>query len=275
MDMARTEDSINIRKGMSRVAITLALEGRWSEACQANRQILDLCPTDVDTLNRLGKALLELGQYPEAQDAFEHAITISPYNSITQKNLERLSYLHHATPVLQSAKPVSSYPFIEDGGRSKVTVLQSPAPCEILAKMTPGDEVTLVNRLSRLAIENQDGEYLGQIEPKLSLRIARMTKEGNRYSAGITKISHSNVSVIIWETYRHPKLNGTPSFPVSDTSNYIPQISNFISNYDAVNDEDEEEYTVEWPDTTDSFSISHHDIRTTKSLTNQEEPEED
>ena len=185
MDMIRTEDSTKVRKEMSRRAITLALEGRWSEACQANRQILQLCPNDVDTLNRLGKALLELGRYTEAGDAFEQAITFSPYNSITKKNLERLSHLHHAAPVPQSTKPVAPHPFIQDGGRSRVTVFQTPTPYEVLAKMTPGDEVTLVNGPNRLVVESQDGAYLGQVEPKLARRLTRLIDGGNRYNAGI------------------------------------------------------------------------------------------
>ena len=205
MDMIRTEDIPKARKEMSRRAITLALEGRWLEACQPNRQILLLCPDDVDALNRLGKALLELGQYTEARETFEQAISFSPYNSITKKNLERLSHLHNTVPVLQSTKPVAPHPFIQDGGRSRVTVLQTPAPYEVLAKMTPGDEVTVANGPNRLVVENQSGEYLGQVEPKLAMRLTRLINGGNRYNAGIAKINYPEVSVIIWVSYRHPR----------------------------------------------------------------------
>ena len=275
MDMIRTEDITKARKEMSRRAITLALEGRWLEACQPNRQILQLCPDDVDALNRLGKALLELGQYTEARETFEQAIGFSPYNAITKKNLERLSHLHNTVPVLQSTKPVAPHPFIQDGGRSRVTVLQTPAPYEVLAKMTPGDEVTVANGPNRLVVENQSGEYLGQVEPKLAMRLTRLINGGNRYNAGIAKINYPEVSVIIWVSYRHPDLSGISSFPASGKGDYTPPMRDTLLNYDLGGELDEVEFGLEWQEADEPSSDGEASIPTTKPLNEEEEAEEE
>jgi hypothetical protein len=41
-------------------ARALAVAGRWEDAAQLNREILQNFPRDIDALNRLGKALTEL-----------------------------------------------------------------------------------------------------------------------------------------------------------------------------------------------------------------------
>ena len=58
--------SISQESGIQRYAkeaIALAMQGRWEEAVAANRAILELFPEDVDAYNRLGSALMELGEY--------------------------------------------------------------------------------------------------------------------------------------------------------------------------------------------------------------------
>ena len=50
------------------------MEGRWEAATEVNRSILDLFPEDMEAFNRLGKALLESGDYIEARSAFTQAL---------------------------------------------------------------------------------------------------------------------------------------------------------------------------------------------------------
>ena len=75
------------KNDLTRQAVALAMESRWEEAVEVNRAILDDFPTDLETCNRLGKALSELGQNVEARKAFERALSISPNNPIAKKNL--------------------------------------------------------------------------------------------------------------------------------------------------------------------------------------------
>ncbi|HJW88869.1 MAG TPA: tetratricopeptide repeat protein, partial [Dehalococcoidia bacterium] len=61
------EDEARLRRLRAREAIALAMQSRWEEALEANRAIIEAFPTNVDAYNRLGRALMELGRYPEAR----------------------------------------------------------------------------------------------------------------------------------------------------------------------------------------------------------------
>ncbi len=63
---------------LTKEAIALATQGRWQEAMEINNEIIQACPEDVNAYNRLGKALIELGRYEEARDAFGRALEIAP-----------------------------------------------------------------------------------------------------------------------------------------------------------------------------------------------------
>jgi len=71
-------------------AIALAAESRWLEAVVANKHILSVAPDDVNALNRLGRASMEVGQYEGARDAYARTLVLSPSNTIAQKNLARV-----------------------------------------------------------------------------------------------------------------------------------------------------------------------------------------
>ena len=89
----QAEDRAKAKKQQADLAIQLALRGRWAEAAQLNRSIIDSFPTDVDAFNRLGKAMTELGRYGEAREAYMKALEIDPLNTIARKNLARLATL--------------------------------------------------------------------------------------------------------------------------------------------------------------------------------------
>ena len=210
---AQTEERAKLRREKSKEAIGLALKGQWEAATAVNRSILELFPDDVEALNRLGKAFLELGRYSEARIAFERATKLAPYNAISKKNLERLAHLQEAAPLPKQGKVVTPYLFIEESGKSGMTPLHRPAPGIVLAKMAAGDSVKLEAREHVLVVENSSAEYLGQVEPKLGMRLIRLMKGGNRYDAAIISVNRQDVSVIIWEAYRHPSLDNVCSFP--------------------------------------------------------------
>ena len=93
MDLMQVEDKAKLIKDKTKEAIALALEGQWERAVSVNREILRMAPEDVEALNRLGKALMELGRYREARDAYAEALRVDPMNTIAQKNLAKLTKL--------------------------------------------------------------------------------------------------------------------------------------------------------------------------------------
>ena len=246
MDTTRSEIRTKLRRDLSREAIALALEGHWGKAIEVNRRTLQIFPEDVDAMNRLGKAYLEMGQYSAARTAFESAARIAPHNTIAKKNLDRLAHLQDSAPAQVQGKVVTPYLFIEESGKSGVTVLHNSAPRQVLGKMAAGDAVKLVSQANVLVVENNHGDCVGQVEPKLGMRLMRLMKGGNRYDAAIVNISRQQISIIISETHRHPDLGNVYSFPTKSKEEYRVYWKDARLRYDIDSElEQDEEYTAD------------------------------
>ena len=70
MTMLRTDERPKYKKERAKRAIALAMESRWAEAVTANMALVADFPDDLESYNRLGKALMELGRIGEAKRAF-------------------------------------------------------------------------------------------------------------------------------------------------------------------------------------------------------------
>jgi tetratricopeptide (TPR) repeat protein len=228
-----------LKRERTQEAISFAMQGRWDEAIAANQSIIEVFPNDINAFNRLGKALTEKGQYEEAIDAYNRAIGIDPKNSISRKNLRRLSLLKEKQPAPSEDRPKAiSRTFIEETGKAGVARLDQLAAREVLVKMAAGDIVKLKLKRQRLVVENEDGEYLGQLESRISTRLAKLIKGGNKYSAAIASLSDSVVKVIITEIYQHPKQVGRPSFPAKINDGFRSYVKGSILKYE-IGDEEE------------------------------------
>jgi tetratricopeptide (TPR) repeat protein len=194
-------------------AIALAMQGRWEEAVAANRAILELSHEDVDAYNRLGRALMELGEYAAAKEAYERALELDPYNRIAKKNLNRLSYLVELSPPPMDRHKVVFDIFVEETGKAGVVHLVHLAPKAIVAQMAPGQQVSLQAEGQKLIVSSGHGEYLGEVEPKHGLRLAKLIMGGNQYIAAINSLGEDAVKVTIREAYQHPSQAGRLSFP--------------------------------------------------------------
>lgn len=238
-----------LRRRRSKEAIDLAMRGQWEEAVVANRSIIDIFPKDIDAYNRLGKALTELGQYAEAREAYSQALRIDPRNAIARKNLRRLLLLKEAelSPEGDHSK-AAPHVFIQEMGKAKVASLRQLAPREVLARLAAGDRVYLRPKGQSLIIEKDNGDYLGEIEPRIGARISKLMEGGNRYTAAITSLGDSEVRVIIKEIFQHPSQAGRPSFPVKGRGDFRPDVRDSILRYELEEEEafDESGYPVEW-----------------------------
>jgi tetratricopeptide (TPR) repeat protein len=237
-----SEEKIRLRRQLVDQAIKLALQSQWEEAVATNRTLLSQFPHDPEALNRLGKALSELGQYAEAKKAYAEALEINPANTIARKNLERLSHLgneadNHAPPA--AAERIDPRLFIEETGKTGFTKLVNIAPPEELAKLTSGDQVYFHAEGHTLYVRNARGEDIGQVEPRLANRLINFMEGGNRYAAAITDLNEHQVRVIVRETYQHPNMLGRVSFPAQGTGETIrPYIKDSVLRYDRDDEED-------------------------------------
>jgi tetratricopeptide (TPR) repeat protein len=237
-----SEEKIRLRRQLVDQAIKLALQSQWEEAVATNRTLLNQFPHDPEALNRLGKALSELGQYAEAKKAYAEALEINPANTIARKNLERLSHLgneadNHTPPV--ATERIDPRLFIEETGKTGFTKLVNIASPEELARLTSGDQVYFHVDGRTLHVRNARGEDIGQVEPRLANRLINFMDGGNQYAAAITDLNEHQVRIIVRETYQHPNMLGRVSFPAQGTGETIrPYIKDSVLRYDRDDEED-------------------------------------
>jgi tetratricopeptide (TPR) repeat protein len=200
---------------LTQQAIQSALDSRWDDAVQMNRELLRIVQPNPETLNRLGKALGELGRYSEAKKAYGDSLQLNPENTIARKNIERLSLLSEDAAIADGtpAERIDPRLFIEEIGKTGVTALVNPAPRTVLAKVNAGDQVHLKVDGNALLVQNARGETIGQVEAVLANRLLKLMAGGNRYAAAITELTNREVRIIIRETYQHASQLGKVSFP--------------------------------------------------------------
>ena len=238
----REEDKARLRRKASQEAISLAMQSRWQEAVTVNQGIIELFPTDIDAYNRLGRAFMELGEFAKAKEAYSRGLELDPNNAIAQKNLQRLSLLPASkVKVKEERREVAPDLFIGEMGKAGVVNLQNLAPGEVLARMAAGNQVDLKVRGQRLIIENEQGEYLGLVEPPHGFRLARLIEGGNKYTAAIVNIDNNTARVIIREVFQHPNQIGRPSFPVRAVEGFQPHVKDTLLRHEAVEEEALEE----------------------------------
>jgi tetratricopeptide (TPR) repeat protein len=260
------DERARLRKQMSDQAIKLAVNSRWDEAAGLNRDYLRLFGEESDGLNRLGKALSELGQMTEARKAYGRTLEIEPGNTIARRNLDRLAGLQDAIGSSQPASQLDTRLFIEETGKSTTATLQAVDTGQS-ALVDAGDLVELRAQGKAVNVHNIAGDYIGMVEPRIGLRLAKMMAAGNRYSAAMVTVA-DEFKVMLREEFQHPTQIGKVSFPqgrVSPIRAYTRR--NLLRGEDMEFPEDdeyvEEEETDEWSDSSGDSDHAHEvDVET-------------
>jgi Tetratricopeptide repeat. len=216
MTLGETDSTGRQRRHLSDLSIMQSTQGEWEEAVATNRQLIEL-GGDTDTYNRLGKALAELGRHPEALEAYEQALERDATNRIAERNIARLRVIVAGEAVaVGDGKPekASAAHFIEEMGKTGHARLINSPPARQLASLSPGHAVEL--KLDGGLLGARVGELeIGQVEPRVGTRLAKLIKGGNRYEAAITTVDRAEVRIIIHEVFAHPANSGKVSFPGS------------------------------------------------------------
>lgn len=249
MTQFQADERSKFRRTQSERAIQLAMQSKWAEAVDVNRAILEVFPNDVDALNRLGKALTELGRYTDAREAYNRAITVDPNNTIARKNLTRLQQIDKVEGAeVERTDRVDPKIFIEETGKTGFTSLVRLAGRDVIAKLSAGDQVYLRADGTQLRVENARGERIGDVEPRLALRLLNLMRTGNQYAAAITNLDDNQVRIIIKETFQDPRNVGKVSFPTKATDAFRAYTRESLLRYDTEDEEGDEfdEWGAEW-----------------------------
>lgn len=239
MAIYQSEDRLRIKRIRAEKAIQLAMQNRWAEAAEINRQIIELFPDDVDSQNRLGKALMEMGRYREAREAYTEASRLDPTNTIAARNLQRLERLVDEQGDAVAPTPVDPRLFIEESGKTVVTMLSDIAEPAVVVKLNAGDTLTLEPEGNIVRLVDQIGNIVGQLEPKLAKRVLKLLQSGNKYSAAVTGADEQFVRVIVREVSRDPSMGRRPSFPMAmPPEQFRAYLKDSLVRYDLDEDED-------------------------------------
>jgi hypothetical protein len=243
-----------LKRKLSQEAVNLAVKGEWERATEVNIAILESFPTDVEAMNRLVKALIETGSYVDAEATLNQVREIAPYNNIAKKNRARLDQLT-ANPDLAKSEiskqartaASASQTFIEESGKSATTVLRNSNSLrnsngrKTTVHLSPSDPVVLSREKNTVMVKALDGQLLGQLEPKMGNRLARLMDGGNKYIAVVVSVNDDGVSIMVRETFKHPSLQNMCSFPFQSAANSDGASQARVVTQSALEEDDDEE----------------------------------
>ena len=213
-------------------AIDAALSKDWQKALDLNKDLIKEYPNDVETLNRLARTYLELGEIAKAKTNYKKVLRIDSYNNIAEKNLSKLSNLRKNTVKKSSNNETTTEVepdiFLEEPGKSKVLVLNDLARPSILAGLKTGDSVRLDPQKDDVIVFSQESKIVGKIEPSLSVDLGLAIRAGSKFTSLVKSVrvkdspSQYSLSIFVKETYKSPKISKN-IFP-STSSHFTPYV---------------------------------------------------
>ncbi len=219
----QVEDRAKLRRAWGEQAIQAAMQSRWPQAVELNRNILELFPNDVDALNRLGRALREQGQFREARESYRRAVEVDPNNNIARRNLESLANVQVDSAPVEAQQRLDPTIFSAESGKSGNATIVGVSDRSLLARMAVGDQVYLHADGRALMVRNLAGETLGQVETRIAQRLIDLMQGGNTYAAALLTPEDGAYRIIIHETFRHPSQAGRTSFPPRGDAAALPR----------------------------------------------------
>lgn len=199
-------------------AISAALKQDWKQAVSINLQLLEQNKDDIDALNRIGFAYLHLGKLKDAKNFFEKVIALDQYNSIAQRNLQKLK---NKGQTETNGILVSPMMFLEEPGKTKVIACVNLAPATTLASVRCGQEVKMKPKKHTIEIRDDNNIYLAALPDDVSFKLNKFLIGGNEYSIIVRSVEKNALSVFIRELSRGTLFADQPSF--TPYSAYVAQ----------------------------------------------------
>jgi tetratricopeptide (TPR) repeat protein len=213
-------------------AIQSALNSRWEDSIEINKNILSENPDDLPALLRLGFAYLKKGHVSLAKKTYLKVQKLDKYNMIASKYLDKLESVTDKSPEIVDANNQSStmspLSFLEDPGVTKITQCVHIAPQKIIATLHPGQEVYLKAKNHSIEIRDQSNRYLAALPDDLAFKMLKMISANNTYRAFVKNIEKNCISLLVREISRGRKFRNQPSF--SSIISYHPANREVIAN---------------------------------------------
>ncbi len=214
-----------IQSALVQKAIKAALSSEWDSAIELNQQLLEQNPQDLESLNRLARAYLELGDIAKSKKTYKEVLTLDPYNVIALKNVKRFQSIKGSTTEISNkiVKSLKNSPnssahitFIEEPGKTKVIQLVRPAAPATLFTLHSGEKALLVPKARGIQIMTESNVYVGRLPDDLAFQLQYFIKNGNTYEAYIKQVLQNAVYVFIREVSRSDAFANRPSFALNN-----------------------------------------------------------
>ncbi len=230
---------------LSTLAIDAALDSRWDEALKLNKRIIKDDPQNIDALARLARVYMELGRCNLARKYYSEVVKIDPYNPIALKNLKIIkSFKSNGSFGIThtNGSKLSASLFLQEPGKTKIVNLLKVAEPQKLSQAYCGMSVEMVVKNRKIAIVDNNKNYLGVLPDDINHNILRLLKGGNKYALFIKSIKVNGLSLLIKETYRSKRFKNQPSFlEASETSSKLTEIFTSLPETEEESAEAEEE----------------------------------
>ena len=201
-------------------AIDAALAQQWDDAIRINTALLKLNKENINVLNRLGFAYLQLGQITTAKKNFQKVIKLDEYNQIAIKNVKKLGVVRQKDlkkPTLSHRSPMM---FLEEPGKTKIVECVNTAPVQALSSACPGEEVVLKTKNHAIEVRTSNYIYLGALPDDIAFRLIKFISDGNTYAVHIKSVGKNSLVLFVRELTRGKRFTNQPSF--ASTGIYVP-----------------------------------------------------
>ncbi len=254
---------------LEQLAIEAALKSQWKRAIIYNQQILELEP-DVSALLRLGYINFKVSDWKEARKYYQKALKIQPLNHLAHINLEKVKILEKkGYKSNKNTTTIDLNQFLEITGKTKNVHLVNIGQKNIIAALTVGQSVNLIQKKRKIEVRTIENEYIGSLPDDLSRRLSHFIKANSIYEAFVKESDLIYVVIFIREVKKGKKVANYLSFPrnIQSQLNKISQ--------DEKSDQDDDSEEESWEEDVSDVSRLENDLEEDNFLPVQSEDDEE
>lgn len=228
-------------------AIDAAINLRWENAIDLNKQVLKLNDHDECTYLRLGFIYLQMKDIVKAKKYYSKALKIQPRNTVAIQNLERIRVLEKEKHFKENHDQVAFDPelFMDLPGKTKMIVLSNLGQKKVLAGLNIGQFVNLKVKKRRVEVRTTSDEYIGTLPDDVSKRLIFFFKAKSTYLTYIKESTFTRVAVFIKEAKKGRAVASQISFPQHMSKKIDESVINNVNEEKEEDPADEQEEHVE------------------------------
>lgn len=200
-------------------AIEAAMRSDWEKAIKLNEQILKSEKKNVDAYLRLGFANMQAGKIRVAKKHYKKALLIQPGNLAIQESLERIKILESKRVNRLKNVNLDPYLFLDSPGKTKTVTLVNCGQKSVLARLTIGQELSLLVKKRRVEVRTKEGDYVGCLPDDISKRLTIFIKAGSVFQAFVKESNLKQTVVFLKEFKKGKKVTKYISFPINIQAN--------------------------------------------------------